>query len=170
MEFSAPPTANYPTSRIRNWRPPVNLRPYPAAPRNNPWRRLKGILFCPPKQTTNRLHKKGYQARKDGDFLKAKNYYTQSIKANPFHFKSYFNRGFANDKLGLYEEAIDDYTKALDIDHYNAFAYYNRGIALNKKGDYGTAEENFCKAIQIEPKRADFYHNRGFSLRKQNKL
>ena len=77
----------------------------------------------------NRLHKKGYQARKDGDFLSAKDYYTQSINANPCHFKSYFNRGFANDKLGLYDEAIMDYTRALDVDPNNAFAYYNRGIA-----------------------------------------
>ena len=45
----------------------------------------------------------------------------------PGHFKAYFNRGFAYDKLGLYDQAIKDYSYALEIDPNNVYAYYNRG-------------------------------------------
>ena len=45
----------------------------------------------------------------------------------PGHFKAYFNRGFAYDKLGLYDQAIKDYSSALEIDPSNVYAYYNRG-------------------------------------------
>ena len=45
----------------------------------------------------------------------------------PGHFKAYFNRGFAYDKLGLYDQAIKDYSSALEIDPNNVYAYYNRG-------------------------------------------
>lgn len=39
--------------------------------------------------------------------------YTKAIEANPKHFKAYFNRGFAYDRLGDIPRAISDYTRAL---------------------------------------------------------
>lgn len=59
-------------------------------------------------------------------------YYSQAIESNPYHFKSYFNRAFALDKLGKFDLAIEDYSKAIEIESDNPFAYYNKGIALNK--------------------------------------
>jgi tetratricopeptide (TPR) repeat protein len=39
--------------------------------------------------------------------------YSKALEQNPQHFKAYFNRGFAYDKLGEIDKAINDYSKAL---------------------------------------------------------
>ena len=57
----------------------------------------------------------------------------------PNHFKAFFNRGFAHDKLNRFDEAILDYTRAIQIDPNNAYTYYNKGISLDRKGDYDKA-------------------------------
>lgn len=66
------------------------------------------------------------------DFAKAIQFYTKALEYNPNHFKAYFNRGFAHDRLGNIENAIKDYGSALKIDNYNAYCYYNRGISFEK--------------------------------------
>jgi len=75
-----------------------------------------------------------------------------------FHFKSYFNRGFAKDKLHLYIEAITDYSMAIKIDPNNPFAYYNRGISFDRLKKYKEAISDFSKAISLNDKKADFYY------------
>ena len=91
------------------------------------------------------------------------------MECNSNHFKAYFNRGFAYDKIGQIDKAIHDYTKALQIDPYNAYCYYNRGISYDKKGESEEGVKNFTKAIEIDGTKADFYSNRGFSFRKLKK-
>ena len=51
-------------------------------------------------------HNKGYEARKNNDFILAISLYTEGLKYNPKHFKMIYNRGFAYDKLKMYELAI----------------------------------------------------------------
>lgn len=47
-------------------------------------------------------HAMGYQYRQMDDYLSAINEYTKAIQSNPLNFKAWFNRGFANDKMGKY--------------------------------------------------------------------
>lgn len=42
-------------------------------------------------------------------------FYTKALEQNPQHFKAYFNRGFAFDKLGEIDKAILDYSRALTL-------------------------------------------------------
>ena len=114
-----------------------------------------------------RLHALGFEQRKAGDFVKAIDFYTESLAVLPNNFKVLFNRGFAYDKLGEYQLAIQDYTKAVDLEPTNPFAFYNRGISLDKKGLYDEAISNFTTAISLQSDKADFYHNRGFAYRKK---
>ncbi len=55
------------------------------------------------KEQAEECHSKGYEARKKGDYQKAIDFYTESIKLMPNHFKALFNRGFAFDKIGEYD-------------------------------------------------------------------
>jgi len=68
-----------------------------------------------------------------GDFRGAIGAYTHAIQLDPRHFKAYFNRGFAHDKLGEFGKAIHDYSQALTIEPNNAYAFYNRGISRDRR-------------------------------------
>ena len=68
------------------------------------------------KQQAEASHTKGYQARKQGDYNLAIQYYTQALEIYPYHFKALFNRGFAFDKLGQFEQAIEDYSQAILVE------------------------------------------------------
>ena len=49
-------------------------------------------------------HAKGFALRKEGNFRDAVVEYTTAINLDKNHFKAYFNRGFARDKLCLFQE------------------------------------------------------------------
>ena len=104
----------------------------------------------------------GCAAKKQGDFALAVRLLTECIKAEPTHFKAYFNRGFAHDKLGDLDAALKDYTAALEIEPRNAYAYYNRGILLQRLGKQYVAFEDFTAAIQLDSTKAEFFNNRGY--------
>lgn len=59
-----------------------------------------------------KYHTEGFSARKQGDYDRAIDLYTQALKILPVHFKALFNRGFAFDKIGKFDLAIEDYSKA----------------------------------------------------------
>ena len=44
-------------------------------------------------------HAEGFACRKRGDYEAAIQAYTRAIELDPKHFKAYFNRGFAYDKV-----------------------------------------------------------------------
>ncbi|MEM7761685.1 MAG: tetratricopeptide repeat protein [Cyanobacteria bacterium P01_A01_bin.40] len=60
--------------------------------------------------------------------LKAIDIFTQNIKAAINPIQSYFERGFAYQRLGNKHRAIDDYTRTLELDSNHAQAYHNRGL------------------------------------------
>eukprot|EP00981_Chlorochromonas_danica_P002029 scaffold413_cov176-Ochromonas_danica.AAC.25 len=121
-------------------------------------------------KVANDYHAKGYAYRKEGDFNRAIECYTQALQIFPQHFKSLFNRGFAYDKLGQYALAIEDYSRALTISPQHAYVYYNRGITLDHMQHFDKAIEDFTKALQIQPHHLDFLYNRGYCYRKINKF
>lgn len=64
---------------------------------------------------------------------------------NSKHFKAYYNRAFARDKLGDYEGAVSDYSKAIELEDGNANAHHNRGSALEKLNRCDMASINFTQ-------------------------
>jgi len=136
-------------------------------------------------------HAQGFALRKAGDFEQAIVEYSSAIEHDGEHFKAFFNRGFAFDKLcqvgcveggktgynttnplfvAQFDQAISDYTQALRIEPQNAYTYYNRGISRDRAGHYNEAIHDFTKAINVHPENADFFHNRGFCHRKRGNL
>lgn len=51
-------------------------------------------------------HARGFAARRRGDFSGAIAEYSAAIALDPRHFKAFFNRGFAYDKLRDFTSAI----------------------------------------------------------------
>lgn len=115
-------------------------------------------------------HSTAYEHRRQGNYTAAVLEYTLALAADPRHFKSLFNRGFAYDKLGEYEAAIKDYSTAIEVNPDYAFCYYNRGITYDHMMDLQQACRDFSKAIELLPENIDFYHNRAYCLRKLDRF
>ena len=173
---------NFPTLNLPITKPELKSNQLPKQAHSTgmmPTQSTSNAKGCPGKLLNNNLgeniplriaeeyHKLGYEARKEENYLSAISLYSRALISDPTYFKAWFNRAFANDKIGNLNEAISDYSKAINIDPENAFPHYNRGICLDRKGEYDLAIEDFNKAIGIDPERSDFYHNRGFAYRKK---
>lgn len=113
------------------------------------------------------LFLKGYEERKNKNFMKAIDYYTVAIEKFPNFVKAYFNRGFAYDKLANYTNALLDYNKAMELDPKNPYTYFNLGITYDKLRKFDEAIQCFSQAIIIIPTKPDFYQNRAYSFRKK---
>ena len=106
--------------------------------------------------------------------------YTNALRINPNHVKSYFNRGNVNANLGNHENAIRDYVSAIKIqptaklendgENINMLRdlYFNSGNSYTRLGipDYVNAIVNYdlslANAIQSIPNhRGNIYYNRG---------
>lgn len=122
--------------------------------------------FPPPSIIADKLHAKGYELRKKGDYHGAIEEYSKALQYDQKHFKSLFNRAFAFDKINKFERAIEDYTNAIQLDRVNAFCYYNRGITYDHMNQLPLALQDFNKAIELSPYQIDFYHNRAYCYRK----
>lgn len=86
--------------------------------------------------------------------LKAIDTFTQNIKANLNSVQSYFERGFAYQRLGNKQRAIEDYTKAIELSSNHAHAYHHRGLL------YAELEIN-QKAVLDLRKASQLYFDRG---------
>ena len=100
-----------------------------------------------------------------GDFDRAIQDYSETIKLNPHFADAYNNRGKAYFMQGDFDRAIADFNKAIKLKPNYAIAYNNRGIACGNKGDFDYAIQNFNRAIALKPDFADAYKNRGIAYR-----
>ena len=100
-----------------------------------------------------------------GDFDRAIQDYSETIKLNPHFADAYNNRGKAYFMQGDFDRAIADFNKAIKLKPNYAIAYNNRGIACGNKGDFDHAIQNFNRAIALKPDFADAYKNRGIAYR-----
>jgi len=98
--------------------------------------------------------------------------FSQAIKLNPKHIKSYLHRGDVYETIGQYEQAIEDFNQAKNLDPKYIEIHYKRGVVYKKLGQYEQALEDFntyLKYFEIHygtPKifygYAQIYYNRGF--------
>ena len=96
-----------------------------------------------------------------GDFDRAIQDYSETIKLNPHFADAYNNRGNAYFMQGDFDRAIADFNKAIKLKPNYTKAYYNRGIAYGNKGDFDRAIQDCTKAIELDPNDAKAYFNRG---------
>ncbi|MCX7429197.1 MAG: tetratricopeptide repeat protein [Planctomycetia bacterium] len=96
-----------------------------------------------------------------GDLDEAIADFTEAIRLDPEHAKTYCVRGVAYARKGDYDQAIADYTEAIRLDPKDWAAYGGRGIAYQWKHDYDQAIADFTEALQINPNIAGAHCDRG---------
>ena len=113
-------------------------------------------------QTAEEYFKMGYKEDMAGNFEKAVEYYTESLKLAPESANAFYNRGKVY-ALGLknYKAALQDFTKAIEINPSFAEAYCNRGLTFDKLKEYNSAIADFEKALEINPNLFQAYNGRG---------
>ncbi len=97
---------------------------------------------------------------RSGEFEKAIENISKSIKLNNNWEISYFYRAVAHQALENFDEAMLDYTKALQINPKMTDAYYNKAkIALSRKDienpDVKKAIADLEKALELDEKFVD---------------
>ena len=97
-----------------------------------------------------------------GEWDKAINDATESIRLNPHYFGGYLARGIIYRRMGNLDQAISYYDMAIRLNPNFARTYYNRAIAYGLKGDYNAAIRDNTEAIRRRDPimQADFYYNR----------
>ena len=98
-----------------------------------------------------------------GDFDRAIQDYSETIKLNPHFADAYNNRGNAYSDKGDFDQAIQDYSKAIELKPDLAEAYYNRGVAYGIKSEFDRAIQDFDKAIKLKSDFAEAYNIRGMA-------
>jgi len=95
--------------------------------------------------------------------------FTQAIKKNPAHAKTYINRANARFNLKNYEAAIADYNQAIQINPNEFKAYVNRGnvrfliadYSKDPHAEYKQAIADYNRALKINPQEVEAYIRRG---------
>ena len=99
-----------------------------------------------------------------GDWDKALNDATESIRLNPHYFGGYLERGILYRRSGNLDQAINYYNTAIRLNPNFARTYYDRAIAYDLKGDHNAAIRDNTEAIRRQdPMQSDFYYNRAVS-------
>ncbi len=81
--------------------------------------------------------------------LKAIDIFTQNIQAEINTIQSYFERGFAYQRLGNKHRAIGDYSRTLELDSSHAQAHHNRGVLYAEMGLEQKAVIDLRRASQL---------------------
>ncbi len=100
-------------------------------------------------QELNNIEQKQKETGKLVRELKAIDIFTQNINADLNTVQSYFERGFAYQRLGNKHRAIDDYSKTLELDSSHAQAYHNRGLLYIEIGIEQKAVIDLRRASQL---------------------
>ena len=105
-----------------------------------------------------RFKNEGNEAMSQGNFEKAVNAYSESLKIDPKNMASLNNRALANLKLKRGGEALKDASACIALSSEpNLKALYRRGLAgvmLGEKSDLLKAKADFEKVLEHEPDNA----------------
>ena len=96
-----------------------------------------------------------------GEYEKAIEEYSHSIRLDPTNPIPYNNRGLVRATLNELDKAIEDYTEAIQRNVNYSDALLNRGDAWYRKGDVQKAIADYTQMIKINAKDADAYSSRG---------
>jgi tetratricopeptide (TPR) repeat protein len=101
------------------------------------------------KQDLDTVDKKQKETGKLVRELKAIDIFTQNIKVDLNTVQSYFERGFAYQRLGNKHRAIEDYSKTIELSSNHAQAYHNRGLLYAELDINQKAVIDLRKASQL---------------------
>ena len=91
------------------------------------------------------------QALSSGDYAKAIEEATASIKDNPNNADAYSIRGFATALNGGTTKGLADTKKAYDLDPNNVANYYNMAMVYKLQGQLNESKQWFEKVLEKDP-------------------
>ena len=91
------------------------------------------------------------QALSAGDYAKAIEEATASIKNNPNNAEAYSVRGFATALHGDTTKGLVDTKKAYDLDPNNVANYYNMAMVYKLQGQLNDSKQWFEKVLEKDP-------------------
>jgi O-antigen ligase len=97
---------------------------------------------------TNRIL--GFDTGADAPVVKAMEWYSRSIQANPFHGKSPMEYGMCLDWLGRYDESAAYFDKADELDPNNYFTAAHIGRHYVEAGNYAAARPWLERSLRLE--------------------
>lgn len=86
-----------------------------------------------------------------GEYPDAKLDYTDAIRRDPGISSTWYNRGLANESLGISQRAISDYGMAIELDSENTDAYLRRGLLFLNNGQFDRAITDFTDLSTLRP-------------------
>uniref|UniRef100_A0A8C8H8K0 Translocase of outer mitochondrial membrane 34 n=2 Tax=Oncorhynchus tshawytscha TaxID=74940 RepID=A0A8C8H8K0_ONCTS len=98
------------------------------------------------------LKEEGNAQVKKGEYKKAIEKYTQSLKHNSSEITTYTNRALCYLSVKMYKEAVQDCGEALRLDSANIKALYRRAQAHKELKDYTACIEDLNSLLKVEPK------------------
>jgi tetratricopeptide (TPR) repeat protein len=84
-----------------------------------------------------------------GDYNKAVDDFTESIRLDPKDAKAFYHRGMAYWRKLEYDKTIADQTEAIRLDPKDPMAYYSRGMAYFVTDKKDKAELDFKKSRKL---------------------
>jgi tetratricopeptide (TPR) repeat protein len=102
--------------------------------------------------------------KKEGNYNKAIEYYSEAIRMNKIDHESYNNRANIYMDQNKFDLALEDYKKAIAIKPGYHTAFDNIGAMFARKNQLDSALIYLDKALQIKPDYKPAYANRGLVL------
>ncbi len=118
-------------------------------------------------QKSELLTTNGLTQVKEGNLVKALEYFTTAIALNPQNEDALSNRGNVYRYLEDYENALADFHQALTVNPEFYQAYYNRATVYLFKKNYDKSLENLEKALSINPNFPMAYYLQGLVFLEQ---
>jgi Ca-activated chloride channel family protein len=121
-------------------------------------------------QSEKVIIKKGNEAYRKKDYIKAADEYTNALAKNPLNPVAQFNLGNAMYKADKKDEAINAYDKAvkqLDVPAEKGNAYYNKGVVLQNDKKLSECIQAYKNALKLAPDNEDARQNLQRALRQQ---
>ncbi|KAH0619106.1 hypothetical protein JD844_018780 [Phrynosoma platyrhinos] len=141
-----PPIPTVPVSAQKRWEPsPAGNKVNDTAPVTNQ------VPTAATTKQANALKIEGNELVKKGNYKKAVEKYTQSLKLHKLECATYTNRALCYLNLKQYKEAIQDCSEALQIDPKNVKAFYRRAQAYKELKNYKSSKADINSLLKIEP-------------------
>ncbi|KAM9365038.1 LOW QUALITY PROTEIN: mitochondrial import receptor subunit TOM34 [Pholidichthys leucotaenia] len=98
------------------------------------------------------LKEEGNTLVKKGEFRRAIEKYSESLKYDPGEVTTYTNRALCYLSVKQYEDAVRDCNKALNMDAVNVKALYRRAQAKKELKDLKSCLDDLNSLLKVEPK------------------
>lgn len=107
--------------------------------------------------------KQGNEKLEEKRFSEAITLYDTAILLGHEDHSTFYNRGFAKEKIGDWQGGIKDFSKAIALKNDFVKAYSSRANAYFKLKNYEKALLDYSKAIVLDGSNPHFFYNRGLA-------